>query len=236
MAKKETQKRYIVTFMDAATDQSTVADILNVSTDTIQDAVEFMATDAEIGANDVLVFEGLGSASLTLTEAEAENLSNDKRVMAVEEDLEMTILQDDMTNWEENPFESSSLESAFQQYYQQGYQKGISDLYAKILQEAKTLYGAESPAAQIPPLPIPIPPHPIPFPPFPIFQSIPWNIRLVNAPGAWSRGFRGQGVKVAVLDTGIAAHPDLVISGGISFVPGVVSFNDGNSHEIILLV
>ncbi len=235
MSKKDTKKRYIVTFTDAAIDQSTVSEILDVSVNTMQDAVEFMATDAEIGVNDVLVFEGLGSTSLTMSEAEADNLNNDKRVMAVEEDLEMTIFSDDSVNWEENPFNSGSPETSIQQYYQQGYQKGISDLYAKILQDAKSLYGVEGTGQAIPFPPLPFPPipfPPLPFPPipFPPVQPIPWNIRLVNAPGAWSRGFRGQGVKVAVLDTGIAAHPDLVISGGVSFVPGVVSFNDGHSH------
>jgi subtilisin len=231
MSKKDTKKRYIVTFTDAAIDQGTVSEILDVSVNAMQDAVEFMATDAEIGVEDILVFEGLGSTSLTMSAAEADNLSNDKRVMAVEEDLEMTIFSDDPVNWEENPFESGSLESSIQQYYQQGYQKGISDFYAKMLQEAKSLYGVESAGQAIPFPPVPFPP--IRFPPLPILppvQPIPWNISLVNAPGAWSRGFRGQGVKVAVLDTGIAAHPDLVISGGASFVPGVVSFNDGHSH------
>ncbi len=57
-----------------------------------------------------------------------------------------------------------------------------------------------------------------------------WNIDMVKAPQAWANGITGAGVNLAILDTGIAAHPDLVISGGISFVPGVVSYNDGNGH------
>ncbi|RYE30141.1 MAG: peptidase S8 [Sphingobacteriaceae bacterium] len=51
-----------------------------------------------------------------------------------------------------------------------------------------------------------------------------------KAPGAWAKGYKGKGVKVAVLDTGVAPHPDLVIAGGISFVPGVSSYNDGHGH------
>jgi subtilisin len=57
-----------------------------------------------------------------------------------------------------------------------------------------------------------------------------WNMVLVKAPEAWARGYDGNGIGVAVLDTGIAAHPDLVIAGGISCVPGVSSYNDGNGH------
>lgn len=53
---------------------------------------------------------------------------------------------------------------------------------------------------------------------------------MIHAPAAWSRGYKGSGVKVAVLDTGIANHSDLTISGGVSFVNGVSSYDDGHSH------
>lgn len=40
--------------------------------------------------------------------------------------------------------------------------------------------------------------------------SADWHIRTVEAPAVWAQGFRGQGVKVAVLDTGIDfSHPKL---------------------------
>ncbi len=57
-----------------------------------------------------------------------------------------------------------------------------------------------------------------------------WNMNLVKAPAAWGRNRNGNGINVAILDTGIATHPDLVISGGVSFVQGVTSYNDGNGH------
>lgn len=57
-----------------------------------------------------------------------------------------------------------------------------------------------------------------------------WNIKCVKAPQAWKNGYTGKGVNLAILDTGIATHPDLVISGGVSFVPGVVNHDDGNGH------
>ncbi|MBT2644626.1 S8 family serine peptidase [Bacillus sp. ISL-41] len=36
-----------------------------------------------------------------------------------------------------------------------------------------------------------------------------WNVEAVNAPEAWSQGITGQGVKVAIIDTGIAIHNEL---------------------------
>jgi subtilisin len=248
MASKETQKRYIVTFVNTETDQKDAGEILSVSAKTMKDAVDFMATDAEIETDDVLFFDGLGSLSLTLSDAEAVRVNNDKRVLAVEEDLEMGIFQFETPGDDENLMDVDSLESAFEQQYHQGYQKGVSDFYSKVLSEAQQLFGAQNGPddGPIPPFPFPRPPipfpplpfpHPVfppirpPFPiPFPWRQPTPWNINMVKAPSAWSRGYRGQGIKVAVLDTGIAAHPDLLISGGASFVPGVVSFNDGHSH------
>lgn len=224
MSKKQNEKRYIVTFVDSTTSQNSVAEFLDISKDTIQDGVTLLATDAELSASDVLHFDGLGSTSLTLSTSDAERYKNDKRVLAVEEDLEMFTLHEDSEIWQENPFVSSTQEELLAQYYQQGYQRGIKDFYQKILLDAKVLHNSPNMASafgvdnRVPII------NPI------ILQPTPWNISLVKAPQAWARGFKGNGVKVAVLDTGIANHPDLVISGGVSFVPGVVSFNDGHGH------
>ncbi len=49
------------------------------------------------------------------------------------------------------------------------------------------------------------------------------STRQVGAPDAWKAGFTGEGVKVAVLDTGFdPAHPDLsgVVTGSANFVGG----------------
>ncbi len=61
-------------------------------------------------------------------------------------------------------------------------------------------------------------------------DEIPWNLRSILAPAVWP-GCTGAGVRVAVLDTGIdRRHPDLRVRGGVSFVPGVRSFQDDHGH------
>ncbi|MCM3022625.1 S8 family peptidase [Bacillus ginsengihumi] len=55
-----------------------------------------------------------------------------------------------------------------------------------------------------------------------------WGVSKVQAPRAWSSHFTGKGVKIAVLDTGIAKHPDLSIAGGVSMVSK--SYNDTDGH------
>lgn len=50
-----------------------------------------------------------------------------------------------------------------------------------------------------------------------------WNLHQINAPSAWQRGVTGQGVTVAVIDTGISQGPDLKKT---TFVPGYDFVND----------
>lgn len=61
-------------------------------------------------------------------------------------------------------------------------------------------------------------------------QTFDWGINAVGAPAAWTAGYTGAGVKIAVIDTGIAPHPDLVIAGGRSFVSYTTSYADDDGH------
>jgi len=61
-------------------------------------------------------------------------------------------------------------------------------------------------------------------------QIIDWGIAKVNAPKAWSSNYTGQGVKIAEIDTGIAAHPDLQVAGGVSLVSYTQSYDDDYGH------
>ncbi|MEK8127558.1 S8 family serine peptidase [Paenibacillus filicis] len=51
-------------------------------------------------------------------------------------------------------------------------------------------------------------------------QSITWGSHATGSYMASQQGIDGNGIKVAVLDTGVSIHEDLNIQGGISFVQG----------------
>jgi subtilisin len=58
-------------------------------------------------------------------------------------------------------------------------------------------------------------------------DNAPWNVQRTGADQVWNQT-NGTGVKVAILDTGIATHPDLVIAGGTSIVSD--NYTDTNGH------
>ena len=68
-------------------------------------------------------------------------------------------------------------------------------------------------------------------------EQVPWGITRIEAPSAWPTS-TGEGVKVAILDTGIQHdHPDLAanVKGGVSLLGSEnstdpSSWNDGNGH------
>lgn len=57
-----------------------------------------------------------------------------------------------------------------------------------------------------------------------------WNLAAIGAPAAWHDGLTGKGVKIAIMDSGIAAHEDLQVAGGISTVDYTESFEDDEGH------
>lgn len=57
-----------------------------------------------------------------------------------------------------------------------------------------------------------------------------WGIESTNIPVAWNSGFTGKGVKVAVIDSGISQHEDLVVAGGVSTVGYTTSYSDDQGH------
>lgn len=62
-------------------------------------------------------------------------------------------------------------------------------------------------------------------------ETIPWGLDRIGARGAWRRGYSGQGITVAVMDTGVGPHVDLAVPlRGATFVPGSISYNDDHGH------
>ncbi|MBD3918724.1 S8 family peptidase [Paenibacillus sp. PR3] len=56
-----------------------------------------------------------------------------------------------------------------------------------------------------------------------------WNICRVQAPDVWAKT-EGDGVRVAIIDTGIAKHANLAIAGGINTTNSKSSYYDDNGH------
>ena len=58
-----------------------------------------------------------------------------------------------------------------------------------------------------------------------------WNNEMVKAYDAWDDGFRGEGVSVAVFDSGFYEHEDIDYAGGHSVIEGIDDFTvDPNGH------
>ncbi|WP_201319379.1 S8 family serine peptidase [Paenibacillus sp. EPM92] len=61
------------------------------------------------------------------------------------------------------------------------------------------------------------------------------NIYQIHIPEAQAQGITGEGVKVAILDTGISRQSlELHVTGGVSFVPADVTLGDPNGHGTFL--
>jgi subtilisin family serine protease len=62
-------------------------------------------------------------------------------------------------------------------------------------------------------------------------QIVDWGVSKIESPGAWALGFRGQGIKVGIFDSGIDVdHPDLTVAGGIDLVGDGNGLDDCNGH------
>ncbi|MGH7700146.1 MAG: S8 family serine peptidase [Gemmatimonadales bacterium] len=62
-------------------------------------------------------------------------------------------------------------------------------------------------------------------------QITDYGVSLIEAPGAWALGFRGQGIKVGIFDSGIDIdHPDLTVVGGFDLVGDGNGLDDCQGH------
>lgn len=61
-------------------------------------------------------------------------------------------------------------------------------------------------------------------------QTQDWGIARTKAQEAWDLNYTGKGIKVSVIDTGIANHEDIIIAGGTAFTSYTTSYLDDNGH------
>lgn len=220
------KNRYIITFDKPDANERYAAKILSVDSKRIKDGVELMASAEPLKESEVMHLQELGVAVATLTETECKHLQDDPKVLAIEEDYTVYALG------KQGKHCCGSYKALIQQAYQEGYRQGMADgLSLDKFSNSQQLEndrpscppGSQlmccSPAIQAPAPSPNIPPQPIP-----------WNIQLVRANEVWKR-VTGSGVKLAIIDTGIADdHPDLSVFDGASFVEGVANWNDDNGH------
>lgn len=228
------KKRYVVTYSEDQSGKEALSETLKIPTGDIEDGLEVMSSNRTITDADVLHFDNLNTSVVSLTDRQKAELQKKPGVIEVVEDFEMHALEavtsngDDTTLFDLGSYTAQQDNSTDQLVYMRGYSDGYQALQTKLrelIEPGNKNSGRETDTQQPPVLqPLPIPPFPLPA------QPIPWNSKAVRAPGAWSRGIRGDGVKVAILDTGIGPHADLIVSGGASFISGVASFNDDNGH------
>lgn len=57
-----------------------------------------------------------------------------------------------------------------------------------------------------------------------------WNNEMVNSFDAWDEGYNGQGINVAIIDTGFHNHSDINFTGGVSIFPDDPWDNDHDGH------
>jgi subtilisin len=229
-----TTKKYLVTHSETNTNVSPVGQILGLQSDNIKHGVNLMATEAIPSTSDVLEFPNVGVTAVNLSPEQVKRLRDNKGIMAVEEDMPMHIM--------EIPVEAADEVAARPaDAYQRGYQEAMRQFMETYAHPQPYQQATVNPYQQIHGNTLgaswsslqdwlvfePAFPFPFPLP----FQPTPWNISMVKAPAAWARGITGNGIRLAIIDTGISSHTDLLpIAGGASFVPGVVSFNDDHSH------
>lgn len=220
------KKRYLITYMDGNVSAAKATGILGVNKNRMMEGLAFMESESVLSKDDVLHFDALGISSVELSSNEATQIASSNDVMAVEEDLEMFALgktQSDDEQFNElflsgNPIiQHQDMSSSTE--FQQGYNQALTDVFANLLKSRNLSMGANV-ESLLAPKPAGAASK----------QAVPWNIAMVNAPAAWARGIDGKGIKVAILDTGIASHPDLVVSGGACFIPGKTSYNDLQGH------
>lgn len=223
------RRHFIVTLKEAKATRNRIADLFSVSSRRVANGIEALANETAPKDDWVLNFEEIGASSALLSDDDADKLRRDSRVAEVIEDFQVFALGP-------NQRRRGSMDPATA--YRAGYERAMADLRGSSEGfGAATRFDVSDVAGGCPEgqeehcqeifgdLHCFCTPKPEPAP-----QTLPWNISMVRADQVWDR-VTGAGVKVAVIDTGIADdHPDLTVKGGMSFVPDWAYWHDDHSH------
>ncbi|MCG8373463.1 MAG: S8 family peptidase [Balneolales bacterium] len=171
-------KRYLITYAEKKMDFAGALGILEMDEARFESGMKLLA-EGKMEEGSPVHLDHLGITVIDLEESEVTRLSAKSEILAVEEDMEVTI---------------------------QGFIPEDS------VELAKEILGSKKSGA--------------------VATTPVWNIRNVKAPEAWAVGIDGTGINLAILDTGIADHPDLVISGGANFTSDNTTpvYKDENGH------
>lgn len=246
-------KRFVVTFVKDHVTTASAARTIGVAKTRFHDGSAVLESGAELNEADVLHFEAIGATVATLTEEKAAELRGKAAVAEVVEDFEVFALGEQPPEVVDPGDEVPAVPGYPHAYWADaeaaqaldtaegncapGYRRVCIRLSPWTSPICFCLPAWPSPPPPAPPAPTPPPPTPPPvptpppdLPPSPPNQAIPWNISMVGANRVWGR-VTGNGVRVAVLDTGIDDnHPDLSVTNGVSMVPGTTSWDDDNGH------
>ncbi|WLC76372.1 S8 family serine peptidase [Clostridium estertheticum] len=63
-----------------------------------------------------------------------------------------------------------------------------------------------------------------------------WGISDINAEASFKSGLSGKGVKIGIIDSGVATHTDLTVAGGANVINGsnTTSYADDNGHGTVV--
>ncbi|WP_266367421.1 S8 family peptidase [Tellurirhabdus rosea] len=232
----QSPKKYVITYSNHTSAKEVLSDVLHISTSSIEDGISVMASERSITEADVLHFDNLDVSVATLTDEQKVELEQRGDVLEVVEDFEMYALDMPETDGAAPILDSETIlgllpqskdQMSGDQMYMLGFKAGQKAAQDSLAEKIRAFL--ELPNLQPGDVKDKFQPEQ-PVPAQAVAQPIPWHIQMVKAPAAWRRGITGFGIKVAVLDTGIANHTDLIVSGGASFISGVASFNDDNGH------
>lgn len=65
-------------------------------------------------------------------------------------------------------------------------------------------------------------------------EELQWGFHSMGIRQAWNEGYNGDGIKIGIIDSGIALHPEFTIAGGVSTFEYTDSWQDDHGHGTLV--